>query len=115
MSVPRFPAASAARSSPDAPRAVRARAIIANSRTMRIRLICVRFPRASLTSAFPASSTPPLADNPRFIFAGTVATESQRQSRGVLEHWRDVNERGVNVTAPVVSADVRRAALRGGR
>ena len=71
---------------------------------MRIRLICVRFPRASLTSAFPASSTPPLADNPRFIFAGTVATESQRQSRGVLEHWRDVNERGVNVTAPVVSA-----------
>ena len=48
---------------------------------------------------------PPLrADSPRFIFAGTIATESQRQSRGVLEHWRDVNERGVNVTAPVVSA-----------
>lgn len=46
----------------------------------------------------------PRADSPRFIFAGTVATESQRQSRGVLEHWRDVNERGVNVTAPVVSA-----------
>ena len=76
---------------------------------MRIRLICVRFPRASLTSAFPASSTPPLADNPRFIFAGTVATESQRQSRGVLEHWRDVNERGVNVTAPVVSAEALKA------
>jgi hypothetical protein len=45
------------------------------------------------------------SDAPRFIFEGTVATESQRQSRGVLEHWRDVNERGVNVTAPVVSAE----------
>ena len=65
----------------------------------------VQFPRASSSARrSPPSPPPPRADSPRFIFAGTVATESQRQSRGVLEHWRDVNERGVNVTAPVVSA-----------
>ena len=66
----------------------------------------VQFPRASSSARRSPPSTPPRprADSPRFIFAGTVATESQRQSRGVLEHWRDVNERGVNVTAPVVSA-----------
>ena len=100
---------SAAHSSRDAARTVRARTIIANSLTTRIRL---RLPsdsprvvvtRASLTSAF-RTFPRPRAVPPRFIFAGIIETESQRQSRGVLEHWRDVNERGVNVTAPVVSA-----------
>ena len=99
---PRFPTASAVRSSPDAPPAVRARANIANSRQCEFRIIPVepahRRPRVAHLRP------PPTRRLPRFIFAGTVATESQRQSRGVLEHWRDVNERGVNVTAPVVSA-----------
>lgn len=82
-----------------------------NSLTMRIRHVRRPIPsrvllRASLTS----SPRPrPRADAPRFDFAGTVATESQRQSRGVLEHWRDFNERGVNVTAPVVSAEALKA------
>ena len=105
---------SAAHSSRDAARTVRARTIIANSLTTRIRL---RLPsdsprvvvtRASLTSAF-RTFPRPRAVPPRFIFAGIIETESQRQSRGVLEHWRDVNERGVNVTAPVVSAEALKA------
>lgn len=40
---------------------------------------------------------------PRYIFAGTNATESQRQSRGVLAHWANVAI-GVDVTTPVISA-----------
>jgi len=38
-----------------------------------------------------------------------VATESQRASRGVLEHWKTVHETGVNVTEPEVSAHALKA------
>lgn len=43
-------------------------------------------------------------DTPKYIFEGTVSTESQRASRGVLEHWANRNSTGFDVTAPIVSA-----------
>ena len=43
-------------------------------------------------------------DTPKYIFEGTVSTESQRASRGVLEHWANRISTGFDVTAPIVSA-----------
>ena len=82
-----------------------------------------RFFRAPVRASSPSSPalTPrtPLrasrlftADVPKYIFEGTEATESQRVTRGVLEHWKGVNSGAISAVPDVSAADIKRAQLK---
>ena len=121
---PAFTVGSPARSSPVAPTTVRVPRRPGRPVIFPLDRVAVgRFFRAPVRASSPSSPalTPRTllrasrlftADVPKYIFEGTEATESQRVTRGVLEHWKGVNSGAISAVPDVSAADVKRAQLK---